>query len=224
MELALRFSAKSQQPGGGWDYTNVRTLRNDLSVTGWMVMAVHSARQGGITIDPTMRSSLRKYISRAVQPSGWSTYADRGVGKGRQGISIAAVGMLSKLYLDWSPRSPELRRTAERILRRPPDRDSRVHWEREFQSSYYWYYATLALFHLGGDSWDAWNVLLQREVLPLQRTRGEQAGSWDPDPNWLGAEGGRISTTALNILSFEVYYRYRPLHEKYGLSRPNPED
>ncbi|MGE3163397.1 MAG: hypothetical protein AB7O52_00675 [Planctomycetota bacterium] len=216
-ERALSFSAQTQQPGGGWDYTSARTLRNDLSITGWQVMAIHAARRAGIFYPEEMEQRVRHFVRRAAPPSGWATYADRGIGEGRGGVSIAAVGMLSKLYLGWSPGSPEITRTAELLVRQPPNDASRVDWERTFQSSYYWYYATLALFHVGGDTWEAWNVWIQRTILPLQRTRDHREGSWDPDPNWLGAAGGRVATTALNVLTLEVYYRYAPLAKRYGL-------
>ena len=68
------------------------------------------------------------------------------------------------------------------------------------RDTYYWYYATLSLFHVGGEHWEAWNTYLQRTVLPLQRQDGHAKGSWDPDPNWIGAAGGRVSTTAMGVL------------------------
>ncbi|MEM7168180.1 MAG: prenyltransferase/squalene oxidase repeat-containing protein [Planctomycetota bacterium] len=216
-ERALEFSALSQQAGGGWDYTAAQTFRNDLSITGWQVMALHAAQQANLVFPPELERKVRNFIRRAVHRNGTSTYADRGIGEGRRGVSIAAVGLLSKLYLGWSPRSPEVERAIERIMRRPPDDAGRVDWDHTYQSSYYWYYATLSLFHHGGEAWDAWNTLLQRHVLPLQSDRGHRAGSWDPDPNWIGAAGGRVATTAMLVLTFEVYYRYTPLWKKFGL-------
>ncbi len=216
-ERGLEYSAATQQPGGGWDYTSAQSLRNDLSVTGWQIMAMQAARDAEIPISQEMERRARGYLMEAVHPGGASTYADRGTGAGRQGISIAAVGLLSKLYLGWSPRSSELKRAADRIILQPPDHEKRIAWERYYQSSYYWYYATLALFHMGGERWEAWNTLLQREVLPLQHGEGERRGSFDADPNWLGAEGGRVASTAFLVLTFEVYYRYKPLHEKLGI-------
>ncbi|MFN0060068.1 MAG: hypothetical protein ACKVX7_16545 [Planctomycetota bacterium] len=213
---ALRFAAAAQQAGGGWDYTAQATGRNDLSVTGWLVMAIHAAREVAIDIDPTMLARLDGFIRRAVQPSGWSIYADRGTGANRGGISIAAVGMLSKIYLGWSLRGREMQRTADLIVRHPPDLARRVDWESSYQSSYYWYYATLALFHVGGEHWEAWNTYIRRTVLPARHLEGHRKGSWDPDPNWIGACGGRVATTALCVLTFEVYYRYTPLNEKFG--------
>ena len=48
-------------------------------------------------------------------------------------------------------------------------------------------------------------------MLPLQRKDAHIAGSWDPEPNWVGRSGGRVYSTAINVLTLEVYYRYRPV-------------
>ena len=216
----ITFIERAQQPGGGWDYTQAKTNRNDLSVTGWQVMAIHSATAAGLAIQPRTLDRLEKYLSKAVSRDGSAVYADRGTGQGRRGVSIAAVGLLSKLYVGWSPRSPETERAAVRLVREGPDPEGRADWDRTYQSSYYWYYATLALFHIGGDPWEAWNLYLKRTVLPLQRREGELEGSFDPDPNWIGAAGGRVMSTALGVLTFEVYYRYTPLYRKLGLPAP----
>jgi len=214
----VRFIEAAQQAGGGWDYTNIRTNRNDLSVSGWQVMALHSAAEAGIPVSATTLSRLETYLRQAVRADGSAIYADRGTGAGRGGVSIAAVGLLSKLYLGWSPRSSETQRAAVRIVRQGPDPGARADWDRTYQSLYYWYTATLALFHVGGEPWEAWNLYLQRSVLPLQHREGELEGSFDPDPNWIGAAGGRVTSTALGILTFEVYYRYTPLFRQLGLS------
>ncbi|MCA8960669.1 MAG: terpene cyclase/mutase family protein [Planctomycetes bacterium] len=216
-ETAIRgllFSSNTQQPGGGWDYTSARTMRNDLSVTGWQAMAIHTALENGLSVDERMVNRLRGFLRRAVRRNGWATYADRGTGQGRGGVSMVAVGMLSKLYLGASTTAKDIVAAANILVRNPPDPDARSEWERTFQTSYYWYYATLALFHVGGDHWSAWNTYLERSVLPLQAKSGHERGSWDPDPNWVGSAGGRIATTAMCILMFEVYYRYTPLHER----------
>ena len=214
----VRFIERGQQKGGGWDYTRARTQRNDLSVTGWQVMAIHSATAAGAPATPQTLTRLEGYLQRAVRRDGSAIYADRGTGQGRGGVSIAAVGLLSKLYLGWSPRSAEAKRSAVRLVREGIDVDGRADWERTFQSFYHWYYATLALFHVGGEPWEAWNLYLKRTVLPLQRREGEREGSFDPDPNWIGAAGGRVMSTALGVLTFEVYYRYTPLYRKLGFA------
>jgi hypothetical protein len=76
---------------------------------------------------------------------------------------------------------------------------------------YYWYYATLALYQLGGQGWQRWNAALKETLLATQRHDGDLAGSWDTTDVW-GGYGGRVYTTALGALCLEVYYRYLPLY------------
>ena len=181
-------------------------------MTGWQVLALRAAQELEIPFDRTMMTRIRSYLRTAVHSDGTATYANRGIAEGRKGINMVAVGMLSQLYVGVSPNSPSIRRASERILRNPPDVEKTYDWLRYFQSTYYWYSATLAMFQIGGEEWGAWNHFLQQTVLPEQNREPHEDGSWEPDGNWLGVMGGRITSTALNVLTLEVYYRYPPLH------------
>ena len=72
---------------------------------------------------------------------------------------------------------------------------------------YYWYYASLAMFQLGGSFWKAWNPAMKAALVPTQLRKGCPNGSWDPCGAW-GEAGGRVYSTAINVLSLEIYYRY----------------
>jgi hypothetical protein len=209
---ALAFSAKGQQAGGAWDYTPEKTGRHDLSITGWQIMAIRAAQELDIPFEKSMLNGIRAYLPTCVQPDGAALYANRGIAEGRKGINMVAVGMLSQLYAGVPSRARSIQLARDRILINPPDIEKTYDWLRYFQSSYYWYTATLAIFQLGGKEWEAWNHFLQQTVLPLQNREPHEDGSWEPDGNWLGVMGGRIVSTALNVLTLEVYYRYRPLH------------
>jgi hypothetical protein len=97
--LALSFLGASQQAGGGWDYTPAISLRNDLSITGWQMLAIHAGIEAGILPSRETIASIERYLQRAIDPQGRATYSDRGRGRGRQGIGIDAVGLLSLLGL-----------------------------------------------------------------------------------------------------------------------------
>jgi hypothetical protein len=209
---AIGFSAAAQQSGGGWDYTATATGRNDLSITIWQVMAFKAAEAGGLPVPEEMMQRLRQFLRSAIRPGGEAVYADRGIAEGRRGVGMSAAALLSHLYIGASPKSPWVAEAADRILRNPPDPEKVPEWDTSFQSSNYWYSATLCLFHLGGTRWEAWSHFLQKTLLPGQSMASHEEGSWPPDGNWLGAMGGRIFTTAMNILTLEVYYRYPPLH------------
>ena len=108
--------------------------------------------------------------------------------------------------------TPAIYKAVIRLVKHnPPEVKGMARWDLSYQSYYYCYTATLALFNVGGKTWEAWNTLLQQKVLPLQDRDPHSSGSWAPEPNWVGRSGGRIYSTAINVLTLEVYYRYRPV-------------
>jgi hypothetical protein len=208
---ALQFSEAHQQEEGGWDYRAEPTGRNDLSITGWQVMALKAARGVGIPVPSRVLAKVTRYLDAVVYDDGQALYAAQGEGRGRRGVNMAAVGLLSRVYTGTSISDRRVRAAAQRIVLNPPDLERASHWDEFFQSSYYWYVATLALFHLGGEEWEAWNHFLKQSLLDRQSSREHEDGSWKADPNWIGTFGGRLTSTALLVLTFEVYYRYPPL-------------
>jgi hypothetical protein len=214
VEAATAFSRMAQQDGGGWDYTSSETGRDDLSITGWQVMSLQSAVDAGVFVPPELFERTRGFLSRAVTEDGIGIYATVGTAAGRQGINMVAVGLLSRLYLGAPLGDARVRKAARRLLERPPDWAATSHWERTFQSYYYWYTATLALFHLGGKEWTAWNFFLRRTLPQLQSSKSHEEGSWPPEPSWIGLSGGRVYATATAVLMLETYYRYEPLSKR----------
>lgn len=209
---ALKFSAYYQQTGGGWDYTEKRTGREDLSITGWQVLALKAGESIGIPVPRRVRNRLAHYLDRAVLPDGSAIYANIGDRAGERGVNMAAVGLLSRLSTGISPVDPRNHRAARRVLAHLPDPGQLSRWKQARQSHYYWYTATLALFHYGGDAWRKWNTVLKEVLLPTQVRGGHADGSFSPGRNWVDEFGGRVATTALMALTFEVYYRYPPIH------------
>ncbi len=115
----------------------------------------------------------------------------------------------------WADENRErLQRAADESIRFILDRPPRLD-PNEGTDYYYWYYATLALFQVGGEVWAAWNKPLSDLLVRLQLgdEEGTAAGSWDPIDHRATA-GGRIYSTALGILFLEVYYRYQRIERK----------
>ncbi|MBI4576267.1 MAG: HEAT repeat domain-containing protein, partial [Planctomycetes bacterium] len=210
---ALAYTASAQQRGGGWDYTAAPTDRNDLSVTGWQVMALKSAHLAGLKVPEEVLLGARRFLDSATRSTGAGVYADRGVGEGREGVGMVAVSLLSRLYLGRGPEGATSRRQVSTLLRNLPDW-GRMERGEGFQTLYYWYYGTLALFHVGGEPWERWNDATRGLLVARQRQGGEADGSWDPSGQWIGRVGGRVYATALNAMTLEVYYRYLPLFEE----------
>ena len=107
---------------------------------------------------------------------------------------------------------PEHAAEVRYVLERAP-RGFRFTSEREFVergqgNPYFWYQGTLLCFRIGGDAWRRWNAALQATLLPAQ----EADGSWQPIDVYAryarDDDDDRAYTTALCVLSLEVYYRY----------------
>jgi hypothetical protein len=84
------------------------------------------------------------------------------------------------------------------------------------RDTYYWYYATQVMYHMGGDHWQAWNGRLHPLLVESQVRSGAMAGSWNPRepvPDRWGPHAGRLYVTTMNLLSLEVYYRHLPLYQ-----------
>jgi len=74
---------------------------------------------------------------------------------------------------------------------------------------YIWYNCTMAMFQAGGEPWKRWNGVIRDRVVSLQVPgEGCDRGSWPPDDEF-GDAGGRIYSTALAVLTLEVYYRFQ---------------
>ena len=214
LSRAIGFIERAQQHGGGWDYGDLRTGRDDTSVTGWQLMALKSAHAAGIEVNWQTLFGVMRHLESATSATGEVAYADRGPSAARRGPGMVAVGLYSRQMLGWPREAGPLTRQADILLGEPPD------WEKMasandvqyLHSTYYWYYGTLAMFNTGGRWWDRWNARLRDMLVAHQCREGERRGSWDPPKGGFDEVGGRVFVTALNILTLEIYYRYLPLY------------
>jgi hypothetical protein len=63
--------------------------------------------------------------------------------------------------------------------------------------------------------WQNWNKVMRQEVPTHQVKTGAEAGSWDPNGDKWGDQGGRLYVTCLSIYMLEVYYRHLPIYSGY---------
>ena len=211
VQHAINFIGEAQQNDGGWDYTDQPTGRNDMSVGGWQVMAIKSAQSAGIHVPWPILYRTIDHLDRRTLDTGQVIYSDKGIGVGRKGVGMVAVGMVCRQFLGWPQNSRELYKQARIIRRNPPS------WHKldveDLHSFYYWYYATIAMFQRGEGDWNFWNFRLRDLLIDKQERGGDQDGSWNPETRWVGAPGGRVYSTAINALNLEVYYRHLPVYE-----------
>ncbi len=192
---------------GGWRYHPGDP--GDTSQLGWQVMALKSAELAGIDIPQATRDGIGRFLKSvaAGRSGGLARYQPN---RGLPSRSMTAEALVCREFMGLSTSSQAVDEAVGYLLQEPPGAG--------LTNVYYWYYATLGMYQLQGDGWHRWNETLQKNLMATQRTDGELAGSWDPDPVWGGC-GGRAYSTALSTLCLEVYYRFLPLHAEANAGR-----
>ena len=232
LDKAVTRLTLSQQPLGGWDYLPYSDAgRNDTSITAWAVQALQACAAAGLEVPPRVLVRAALHFDRATEEDGRVWYSDAGTGfrlddldpQFRYGPAMTAAGLAACQLLGWRGDHPLVRRQQAALLAQPPStsllqgRDP-----TQLHSYYYWYYGTVALFQLGGGSWERWNAQLRDMILPLQalddgpdNPRRHEHGSWAPfGRGWgkWGRMGGRVYSTAICVLTLEIYYRHSPAY------------
>lgn len=198
-EQAIGYTLKSQHAlNGGWRYRPGD--EGDMSQFGWQVLALKSAQMAGIDTPANTYGNMVKFLDSC------SAGNAKGLARYRRGEAISrtmtAESFCCRVFLGQPVGKEALSEATEYLLMEKPN--------TSLPNLYYWYYATMALYQVGGEPWDAWNTQLKRSLVRLQRHDGRFAGSYDPSTVW-GGYGGRVYSTAMSTLCFEVYYRYLPI-------------
>ena len=201
-QRAVDYAVKNiDKQKGGWRYLPGNDA--DTSVTGWVCHGLLQAKKAGLDVPRATLDQVSAYLDSAQKENG-ATYAYR-PGFGGVTAAISASGLLLRQHLGWKQDDDRLKTGVQKILGHPINKND---WQ-----VYYWYHATQVCFNMQGDTWKTWNAELEKVVLPAQQTRGPEAGSWDPNLDEWGVQGGRIFITCLCTLMLETSSREPPLYE-----------
>ena len=190
--------ASRNRDAGGWRY--LPGQYGDTSVLGWLMMAVVSAQRANVDVPDGAFDVARRWLGLVSKPGRPGQYAYQPAR--RASPAMTAEGMFVWQLLGARRTQRRMAGSAEYLVRHLPK------W-RTGANTYYWYYATMALFQHQGPEWVKWNEAVKVELLANQVTRGKAAGSWETKDRW-SQYAGRIYQTALCTLTLEVYYRYLP--------------
>ena len=204
-ERAVAYCLRTQGTAGGWKYSP--NGHSDLSVTGWVVMALQSARMAGLEVPKDKLDRVGEFLDK-VAAEGGSRY--RYEPQREPSLAMTAEGLLCRQYLGWKRDDPRLVAGVEWIT----SPENLVNYNKG-RDVYAWYYATQVAHHMEGDYWKRWNAVM-RQVLPEQQIKaGREGGSWDPEKptmdQW-APHGGRLYVTCLSLYMLEVYYRHLPIY------------
>ena len=196
-QKAIDFIVSAQNYRGGWGYLPKQP--GDLTLSGWQIMALKSAFAAGLEIPDHTILKIDGFLD--TQQSLGGTFF--GYGKPGKSPTCTSIGLLVRLFRGMTYTDPRVLDGAAYLRGLGPSNTD----------AYYNYYVTLFLFHIGGGLWEHWNPVIRNHLVESQSNRGHEAGSWYFD-NPYGREGGRLYTTAMCVMTLEVYYRFSPLYQQ----------
>ena len=215
---ASEFALKCQNPYMGWRY-GVRPQDNDSAVTGWMALALGTAKRAGIEEEGNLSSSLegaKTWFDKVTEPEyGRAGYTARGNGPALyEGIEppapdktegLTAMAIVSRLACGADRDDEYVKKGQDLLLKSLPLYDTEAH----AVDFHYWHFGSLACYGAGGQHWLKWSEACVPAIVDNLRIDKAQHnyGSWDPVDSWSWG-GGRVYATAINALTLETPWRY----------------
>jgi len=220
-QKAVGYLLQAQHPDtGGWKYRPLsRMMVGDLSVTGWALMALHTARMAGIDVPDHDFVRAFAFLDSVAERGGSRYKYEPHDPPERITVALTAEGILCRQWLGWGRDHPPLRDAVAFLT----DEEHRPQWAAGRRNVYSWYYTAQVLHNLGGEAWESWYLPTRDLVVKSQVTGGsarspnDVRGSWHPtqppgaDEEY-GQKAGRLYVTAMCLLLLETPYRHRPLY------------
>jgi len=217
--LRAQQMAKAAGQQGGWRY-DPYTTDSDISVTCWQLLVLHTARQAGFEMEPSVCNSALGYLRRsyAVVPSAESGtgspdygyyYPDRRVGGKAERSSTALVVFILSLF---DVGDEQNTRAALAYLRRYPPTWGGLQYGGFFYFSSF--YMAQGMFQIGGQEWQDFGPRLATVLLDHQA--GD--GSWpypadNAEPTTLRGTGPAYPA-AMAVLLLSLEKQYLPMYQR----------
>jgi len=202
-QRGIRFVLAWQDPStGGWPAAGGQPA--DPAASLLAIAALQSGQQAGIAVKSQAFQKAVAFVRATSHRAGTP--------------DLAATRLLSGILLGWPADDPEVASGLAFLARHPAPVEAAGLGPITFL-----HHATRALHHLEAEEFDLWNQRVRDHLLATQRRDGDLAGSWDPPASDGGRRHGRVATTALAILTLQVYYRHLPLVRHVERANRGPE-
>jgi hypothetical protein len=194
IKLILESQATQGEHAGGWRY-QPRPGDADISITVLQVVALRSAKNGGLAVPQRTIDDAIAYVKRCQDPrSGGFSYqaGRRDAGFARTAAAIYSLQVCG-LYDD-----PMV------------DAGARFLFNNANPNQQWWTYgcnyAAPAMYMIGGDSWRGWYALQREQLLRSVKRQGDQC-FWD-------GEVGNVYCTAAHATILAMPWHYLPLYQR----------
>jgi hypothetical protein len=199
---------------GGWRYLNRAAdgWDSDLSITGWNLMFLRSARNAGFDVRKEPIEQAVRYIQRCYSQR-YGAFQYLAADDDHRSRAMAGAGILAMAHAGFH-RSPEAQKTGDWILQHGFDQyNVAVPFTSAWPHDRY-HYAVLnccqGMYQLGGRYWE---VFFPRVVNTLL-TNQQADGSWPADNHWHDSTFGNAYTTALVVISLGAPNQLLPIFQR----------
>jgi hypothetical protein len=196
---------------GGWRYVNdFNGTDSDLSVTGWQLMFLRSARDAGFPVPKEAIDDAVEYIRRSFDKEyGSFVYNITGIGE-RRTRGMAGAGILALGHAGFH-NSVEAQRAGQWLMQYPFDvyNDSRAFPGRD-RYHYSLFMCCQGMYQLGSPYWGKFFPSTVRVALDHQ----QPDGSWEAEKYKRDRQYGNSYTSALVILSLGAANQLLPIFQR----------
>ena len=198
---------------GGWRYIdNYDGVDSDLSITGWELMFLRSARNAGFDVPRAPIDEAVAYVRRCYAPEYGSFEYVNGGGDDRSRC-MAGAGILALAHAGFH-NSREAQQSGRWLLEHDfrqynvimPFTQSQVH----DRYHYGLFNCCQAMYQLGGRYWEAFFPPTVRTLLENQ----QPDGSWPVDTHWHDSQFGNAYTTALVVMTLGAPNQLLPVFQR----------
>jgi hypothetical protein len=185
---SVQLLLKAQAPNGGWRYKPV-PQDADLSVTVMQIMALRACVEAGIYVPKETIDLAIKFV-KSVWNGQTHSFGYAGVDEGNFNRAAAGTVSLQSCGLQDDPVVPKA--VAYMMKNAPYDGNGVMTW-------YGHYYASVALYHYGGESWKTYYPKICDRIQKDWTRTGHY-----PD----------VLETSWAVLVMGVPYRYLPIYQR----------
>ncbi len=200
---------------GGWRYLTRRENKpdSDLSVTGWQVMFLRSAKNAGFDVPKKSIDDAVAYIQRCFQPQ-FGTFTMLSNSEDRRSRGMAGAGILAMAHAGLH-NSKEARLSGDWLLREGFSRynEKRFYAGNSYTDDRYHYgvfCACQAMHQLGDEYWQSFFPPVVKVILENQKAEGP----WFADSHFMDAKFGNAYTTALMALTLGAPNQLLPIFQR----------
>jgi len=229
IERALQFSRELQTrpkqeifDKGGWRYVRLYQagVDSDLSVTGWQLMFLRSAKNAEFDVPQNYADEAILFVRRLWEPSSgaFSYNSQKRPGKmPAETRGMVGAGILS-LAMAGRHQTPMALAAGDWLLNHRYRQFGEIISNRD-RFFYGAYYCSQAMAQLGGHYWEEFFPSLVDAMLSGQKANG----SWPPEVDRHGAGGtgedseaifGNVYSSALAVLSLTPPYQLLPVYQR----------